>query len=357
MQRQKKYLVIASFLAILSILVISYQKGAFCKSMDSKKISTIFAIKDTSVVTKIFIADMFGEKVLLAKTKEGWMVDYSKQASPLKIKDLLVTIAAIRVAQPIAKPAQRSIIEMLAVSSTKVEIYETKPLFKLFGYHCFNKERLAKTYYLGDATQNNLGSFASIEGMPDPYIVYKPGFRGYITPQFSPKSIDWYSKRIFSTKLTHIQKASFLDIKNTENSFCVEKTGTRTFALFDFQNNVVSDYDTTRIINMLSEFREKYYEMYLPNISNSLKDSILSLYCFKVVSVTDINNQTTTMKVYYLFNTGSLYEDDELIDNSYAEINKDRCYATFNEDTSEIYTVQLFQFERQFQPFSYFFKK
>jgi len=357
MKRQKIYLVIASLLAILAILAIVYKRGGFNKSMNTEKLFTIFAIKDTSDVTKIFMANMFEDKVLLTKTSEGWFVDNQKPAADYKIRDLLATMVSIRIAQPIAKNAQNSIIQLLSVSSTKVEIYETKPLFRLFGHPFFIKERLSKTYYLGDATQTSLGSYASIEGFPDPYIIYQPGFRGYVTPQFSPKAIDWYSTRIFSTKLTQIQDASFIDLENPENSFFVSKSGARTFTLYDASKNEVSHYDTTLLINMLSEFRERYYEMFVYNMTQSEKDSIIQYNLFKTISVTDINNNKTKMNLYYFFDEGDLYEDDQLIEEEYQEINKDRFYATFNDNKDEIFTIQFLQFARQLQPLSYYLKQ
>jgi len=357
MKRQKVLLIFAVFLAILSIFAIAYKRGAFNKSMKTNNLSNIFAIKDTTDITKIFMANMFEDKVLLTKTSNGWMVDNFKPAATHKIKDLLNTMTSIRVAQPIAKNAQNSIIQILTVSSTKVEIYETKPLFKLFGHPFFTKERLLKTYYLGDATQNSLGSYASIDGMPEPYIVYKPGFRGYVTPLFSPRPIDWYSPLVFSTKLTQIQNASFIDDENPENSFFVDKSGPRTFTLLDANKNIVNNYDTVLLINMLSEFRERYYELFLHKMRESLKDSIIQANYFKTISVTDIKDQTTTLDLYFFIDEGELYEDDELIEDIYYDVRKDRYYAVINKNTDELYTVQFLQYIRQLQPLSYYLRK
>jgi len=357
MKKQKVYLIFATVLAIVAILAIVYKRGGFNKSMNYKNLSTVFAIKDTADVTKVFMADMFGEKVLLTKTSGGWTVDNRKPAAEDKIKDLLITMFAVRIAQPIAKNAQNSIIQMLAVSSIKVEVYETKPLFQLFGHPFLKKERLSKTYYLGDATQNNLGSYALLEGMSTPYIIYKPGFRGFITPLFSTSPIAWYSQRTFNTKLTQIKTASFIDKENVENSFFVEKSGPRTFTLFDSHKNELVNCDTTLIINMLSEFRERYYEKFLPDMEQSLKDSIIQSNFFKSISVTDVNDKTTTIYLYHIIDKGSLYQDDQLIEEEYSEINRERCYATFNDNIDEFYTVQFIQYLRQIQPLSYFIKQ
>jgi len=357
MKRQKIYVVIACILAVLSILAIVYKKGGFNKSMNSTKLYTAYAIIDTSTITRVFMADMFGRKVLLTREENGWMVDRHKPAASYKIRDLLITMNSIRVAKPIAKSGQQSILDMLAVSSTKVEIYETKPLFTLFEKPFFTRERLIKTYFLGDATPTSLASYALLEGMDYPCEVHKPGFRGYVTPQFVPDPIEWYSQLVFSTKLTRIQTASFIDIENSENSFFVEKAGPRTFNLYDSYKNLVSNYDTLMLIDMLSEFRERNYEVFIPNMPQTTKDSILQFNLFKIISVTDVNKKTTTMKLYHFIEWGDLFENEILMEENVPDYNKDRCYATFNDNTDEIFTVQFFQFDRQIQPLSYYLLK
>ena len=356
MKKQKLYVIIACLLAVLSVLAIVYKSGSLSKEK-VKFSSTIFAVEDTAAVTRIFLADMFQNRALLSRTETGWLVDNEKPASQIRIRELLATLNSLRVAQPVAKAAHNSTIQMLATSATKVEVYAKKPLFKLFGKPFFAKERLIKTYFLGDATQNSLGSFAILDGLQEPCIIYMPGFRGYVTPQFSPNPVEWYSHLIFDTKLTRIQTATFIDLEKPQNSFSVEKSGARMFTLFDAHKNVIQDYDTTRLIHMLSEFRERNYEQFLPKISPTLKDSIIQFNLFKTISVTDVDGKTTTMKLYHQIETGELYEDGDLVSEVYQEFNRDRCYATFNNNLDEIYTVQYFHFDRQFQPLSYYLKK
>ena len=354
MKKQNKYFIVALLLTILAVVAIVYKKGGFQKSLDYEKLSTAFAVQNTDAITRIFIANMFGNKVLLSSTEEGWIVDQQKPADMSKINDMLAILNAIQVAQPVAKPAQQSTIQRLSVNAIKVEIFAMEPLFSIFGHPFFIKERLIKTYFFGDATPTNLGSYALLEGMDEPYIIYKPGFRGYITPTFSPTPVDWYSPQIFGTKLTQIQKASFIDIENPTNSFYVEKSGARSFSLFDFQKNLVINYDTTLLINMLSEFRERNYERMLSDISQSEKDSILQLGYYKEISVTDVDNQTTTMKLYHMIDEGTLYQDDVVIEAKATQINKNRCYIIMNENTDEIFTIQFYHIDRQIQPLSYY---
>jgi len=356
MKKQKIYAIVAVILAFFATFIIVYERGGFKKSYYSKSISHAFAIKDTSTITKVFMADMHGSKVLLTKEPQGWVVDNHKAASAPKVNDMLVTLTAIRIAQPIAKQSQGGIIQMLSVKSTKVEVYETKPLFTLLGIPFFVKERLLKTYFFGEATPVNLGSYALLEGMSEPFIIYRPGFRGYVSPEFLPYPKDWYSHRIFDTKLTRIQNVSFVDLENPENSFFVEKSGPRSFTVFDHHKKMISNYDTLLLITMLSEFRNLNYETYLKSIRPSLKDSIVETNGFRIISLTDVDNKTTTLRFFHRITIGELYEDGDLINDVYHEYSQDNAYAIINENPDEIYTVQFFQFERQIQPLSYFLK-
>jgi hypothetical protein len=63
------------------------------------------------------------------------------------------------------------------------------------------------------------------------------------------------------------------------------------------------------------------------------------------------------MKLYYQITVGELYENDDLVDEIYRNFSKDNAYATINDNTDDIYSVQYYQFDRQLQPLSYFLKK
>ena len=99
--------------------------------------STLFAVKDTNNITKIFIADMNGEYTLLVRHEDGWYVQDSIKAMPEKVNELLSTIRNISLQQTVAKTAQSNINKMMSVNAVKVEIYQNAPKFKIFGIPFF----------------------------------------------------------------------------------------------------------------------------------------------------------------------------------------------------------------------------
>jgi hypothetical protein len=348
------YAVIAGVLILFSLFIVLYENRIFKKPAIA---ADMFAVKDTSAVTKIFMADMSGNTVLLKKTPQGWMINDSIFAMQEKVKDLLGIMKNLMIRELVSKKAHSNINAMLAVGAIKVEIYEFKPKFSLFGIKFQEKERLSKVYYMGSATPDNLGNYAAMEGLAEPCILYKPGFRGFVTPQFSPLEYEWYSHKIFDTKLTRIQKLQIIDYENPTESFSVEKTGPRFFTLLNESNHPIMNYDTTKLIDMLSEFRNKNYESIALHISQGRKDSILQENHFRQIVLTDVEGTTTTLDMYRLLDV-ELIENGETnsIVNVKNALNEDRFYAVLNGNMKTLYKMQYQHFERQIQPLSYFLK-
>ena len=212
---------------------------------------------------------------------------------------------------------------MLSTQAIKVEIYQIVPKFRIFGISFFTKERLTKTYYMGPATMDNMSNYALLEGMNEPYVVSIPGFRGFVTPQFSPFATDWYSHTLFQTKLTRIQSVQSIDIENPIESFLIKKEGARFFSMFDYQNNHISDYDTTKVIDMLSEFRERNYLSISTSLTNSEKDSVFKNNLFKIIILTDVDGKKTELKLYRLLQLVQEMQGDENVGDPMMAINKD----------------------------------
>jgi hypothetical protein len=260
----------------------------------------------------------------------------------------------LRVVQPVSHNSIDNITKMMAVGSVKVEIYGRIPLFTLFKKDFFVKERKFMTYYMGPATQSNIGNFAIMEGHEDmPCIVYIPGFRGFVTPRYSPFAQEWYSHRLFQTKLTRIQEVIITDYEHPYESFRVEKTGPRFFNLYDASNTLISQYDTTKIINFMADFREKNYEN-LANVSPSERDSIIENNLYKSIQVIDVNGNKTTLFLYKMMGSNESLDELDHIEEVEVCYNRDRCYATLNDDKQQLFTVQYYHFDRLLQPLSYF---
>ena len=343
--------------AVAGLFLILSKSGAIGKN---KITSELFAVKDTNNITKIFIADMTGLNSLLVRHDDGWYVQDSVKAMPQKVNDLLATIHNITLQQVVAKTAQSNINKMMSVNAIKVEIYQNAPKFKLFGIPFFTKERNVKTYYMGPATMDNVSNFAILEGFDEPCIVHIPGFRGFLTPFYAYNPVEWYNCDLFDTKITRIQSLLVEDFEHPEESFYVEKSGTRFFSLYNYKNEQIMDYDTVKLLDMLSEYRDKNYEIYISNMPNSTKDSIIRFNHFKTITLTDVDGKKTTLDMFRKLEPDPYYLDAIIggVEREENEpYNRDKFYAVLNGDASHLVQCQYFHFDRQIQPLSYFLKQ
>jgi hypothetical protein len=357
MNKKTIYIILAAVLILGCLLLVLAKTGTIGKKQPS---ADLFAVKDTNNITKIFIADMNGEYSLLVRHDDGWYVQDSVKAMSAKVNDLLSTIHNVELQQTVAKTAQSNINKMMSVNAIKVEIYQNAPKFRIFGIPFFTKERKVKTYYMGPSTMDNIANFAILEGFDEPCIVHIPGFRGFLTPFYAFKPVDWYSCDLFSTKITRIQSLMVEDFENPENSYYVEKSGPRFFNLYNVHNELIADYDTARLLDMLSEYRDKNYEMFISGISKDEKDSILKNNHFKTITLTDVNGEKTTLDMYRKLEIDPYYLDAIVGGGVRAEdepYNRDRFYAILNGNTNNLLQCQYYHFDRQNQPLSYFLKQ
>ena len=357
MKKKTIYIILAAVLLVGCLFLILAKTGTIGKR---EPMSDIFAVKDTNNITKIFIADMNGEYSLLTRRDDGWYVQDSVKAMTVKVNDLLSTIHNITLRQTVAKTAQSNINKMMSVNAVKVEIYQKAPKFKLFGIPFFTKERNVKTYYMGPSTMDNVANYAILEGFDEPCIVHIPGFRGFLTPFYAFNPVDWYSCDLFSTKITRIQSLLVEDFENPEESFYVEKSGPRFFNLYNIHKELIADYDTAKLLDMLAEYRDKNYEVYVMGMSDAAKDSILRYNHFKTITLTDVNGEKTTLDMYRKLEPDPYYLD-AIIGREDVEqeepYNRDKFYAVLNGNTKDLVQCQYYHFDRQNQPLSNFLKQ
>lgn len=348
MKKNTLYIIIAAALLVAAVVGILFKTGVF-KSNRGYLNYDAFAVKDTASVTKVFLADMQGNYVLLQRSDGGWTVCDSILVKPAVMHEFLTTMSSLTIKQVVPHSGQNTINKVLATGAVKVDVYQLCPKFKLFGIEFGVKERKTKTYYMGPATMDNQSNFALLEGNKDPYIVYIPGFRGFATPIYSTNYADWINHDVFQTKITRIKSVEFIDHENPNESFRIEKTGARFFNVYDSHNQQVLVYDTIKLIDMLSEFRDKNFEDKVITLQPSAIDSIYQQYLFKTIILTDIEGKKTSVDFCHLV----LKEVGE--DGSVQLIpNEDSFYGIINNNRNEIYLFQYFHFDRQIQPLSYF---
>jgi hypothetical protein len=347
MRKNRKYIITVIILAFIAIaLFLTNSKTTFKRALSD------FAIDDTSNVTKIFMSDKNNNNLTLTRIQPGrWLVDNKYPGSKSTIELLLGTMLRLQVKETIPKPAMENILKDLAVFSVKVEIYQWKYRINLFGIiRLFPHEKLSKVYYVGGPIQSNRGSYMIMEHSTVPFVVFLPGLRGFVTPIYSPIEKYWRDYTIFKKMIQQIESVRVEFPSDPENSFEIKNDTNLNIRLISLaENQPVPVFDTLKVMNFLAAFRNINFEALLNDMDSHRKDSILATTPYCIISLTDKNYITNTIKT---FRKGAAPgEMNEL--GKPAPFDLDRLYALVN-DGRDFTLIQYFVFDKILRTKSFF---
>jgi len=348
MKKNRIILIITIILAAIAFFFIY----TTTKSTISKSHSD-FAIEDTSTVTKIFLTDKSNNKVVLVKNSPGsWSVNSKYPASNDQMGIFLKTLTKLEVKSPVAKAARNNVIRRLSSIAVKAEIYQTVYRIDFWGIKLFPHEKLVKTYYVGDATQNNLGTYMLLEDSDEPFIMHIPGFRGFLNSRYSTLEKDWRDHSIVSIEISNIKSVKLEFPSSPDSSYLVENTGNTRFTLTALKSNSqVPDYDTLKLLESLSAFRDIRFESLITDLKLHNRDSIIKTAPFHVLTITDLSGKSTVIKTFHK----SPPSDQEELNGVIAKYDLDRLYIWFN-DGKDFALAQFYVFDEILKPLSGFIK-
>jgi hypothetical protein len=349
MKKNKTIFIAFLLLALITLMLwLTQSTTTFRRSLSD------FKLNDSSNVTKIFMADKNNNSVTLTRKSPGrWMVNDKYPAQNNSIDMLLKTMVEIEVQQPVAKAAHNNIVKELAVNAVKVEIYQQGYRIDLFGIiHWFPREKLTKVYYVGNATQNNLGCFMLMQDSSEPFVVFLPGFRGFVTPRYSPMEKYWRDYNIFRKSIPEISAVKVEIPSTPDYSFEVKNNGKNKFILLALKNNrEVMNYDTLKLLNFLSGFRNLNYEALLNDMDKARKDSILRSQPFVIITLTDTAGVRKTILTYHKKGPAGQVDPH----GNPLPFDLDRLYASVN-DGQDFTLIQYFTFDKVLRPLPFFMK-
>ena len=349
MKKNKILILLILLLVILAAVFVIGNKNSTLKDSESG-----FAVNDTATITKIFIADMNVDAVLLERNSAGWVLDGKHVANTRMVDVLLETLKRIKVKSPVSLASRDNVLRRLSTIGIKVEVYQNVYRINLFDkIKLFEHEKLTRVFYVGDHTQDNLGTYMLMEDADNPYIVYLPHFRGFLSMRFSPRPDDWKSHVIFHHKLANIKSVSVTHTRKPENSFKVDVSDVLgNYNMTALSGDVkVTNYDTLRLLNFLTSFRDLRYESRLNNLLSPVKiDSVLNSSSLYEISLLDSDNNTTYIK---MFEKKSATPEDTGLPLSQIPTDYDRMYALIN-DEEDFVLIQFYVFDKVLYPLSFY---
>ena len=347
MKKNRLTIIIAAVLVVIAGVLI----------WNNRYLSTIqgeaadFMVWDTATVTKVYLADRNDFESLLERTDQGWTLNGTYKAHSTQVKHLLSTLYKIRIKMPVSVASHDNIVKQLAVNSTKVEIYQMVPRINLFDkVKLFYHEKRTKVFYVGDATKDSSGTFMLKEGADRAYIVYIPGFRGFITTRFTANPDDWRDHTIFHETMADIQSVSVEFGDDAAKGFRIDNTGRHQYKLTRLIDNADLAFDTMKVINLMSSFGDLRFEALFTNsLPQKRIDSIVnSPYLHRVVVTTKDGTQKEMKTFTKLVQLGGTSDPMAV-----GGVDHDRMYGLVNEGR-DLVLIQYYIFDKILKDVHYY---
>jgi len=329
-----KKIVPVLLLLILALVVYYFVSGV---KLGNSSVLSNFSVKDTSSITKIFMADKKGNTILLDRSDgKDWVLNgkYGVNKQPLKI--LLETIESISVKTPVSKGKFETIIRQLAGRSVKVEIYQ-------------GEDKPSKVYYVGHGNQESSGTYMILEGSDVPFLVHIEGFKGYVTPRYFTNEKQWRNTEIFSYDLYDIHQITCQNHVTPSNSFRINlKEGE--YALYDFPGMNKLPMDTAKMLLYSAQYKKIHFEFFVTDSNLTFIDSIKNTTPLFTYEVIDRNNQQRSITTYKIKHKEALTN----MGGELEEYDVDRMYGILNDGS--LVMVQYHVFDPLSPPKRYLLK-
>lgn len=297
-----------------------------------------FAIADTALVDKIYIADKGDKQVLLQRKQNNeWIVNDKYKVRKGAIDLLLETIKRIRPKNPVANAAHNNVVRNMAGNAKKVEIYQK------------GNDEPVKTYYIGGTNLEKNANYMLLDDAEQPYAVHIPGFTGYISGRYILKEIDWRDRTIFALRPEKIKSIKLQYPMEKEKGFQLNVVDNQNFALQSLTGNNAKPIQLkpAAALNYLQAFRFLACEAYLNEYTRT--DSLLRQKKKNILTVELNDGSEQQLDLYYIpVNKRSKTQFDEAGDRVPYDV--DRYYATFN-NNKEIILIQEYVFGKVLNTF------
>jgi len=257
---------------------------------------TDFAVKDTSQVDRIFIAEKNGKTVDLRRTPKGWTVNGTYLAKQHPIGILLKTFLRIEVRSPVPKSAEAMTLRTMGAGGKKVEIYE-------------GGDKPSRIWIVGHATKDHFGTYMVLE-KPDegrssaPFVMAIPGFTGVINTRFHASLDEWRDPAVFKfSDLYNVAKVEVTHPGRTGASYAIENDERGRVRLLDPQGRPLP-FDSVLVKGALLPYQTMNFEYIERSLKPASRDSLITAQPAQIVRVTARGGSTSTARFWYMPYTG-----------------------------------------------------
>jgi len=322
----------------------------------STTIEQNYHMENIATIVKIEIEDKIGNKIVLDKKNDTlWTVNKDYECNQRIMEGFLETLANMRIREAVPKAAVNNVVKSLATSGKVANIYTEDYLINWGFVRLFKRTNLNRTYFVGYETQDRMGTYMLKKGERTPNVMYIPIFRGYISTRFSTTADDWKSHNIFRYKQSEIKQLS-IDIPNQKSqSFALVNNG-KGFDFLDHKGNHINNFDTARVVALLSSFVNMNYESVANNISKEERDTIFNHIPLYVIDIEDKKGEKENMTIYLKPGEDEIEINDPKQGFIISMSDVNRCYALTSK-TKDTLIMQYFTLDNVLHPANYFIRK
>lgn len=325
-----------------------------------------FALENPDLVTKVFISNKSNVNTLLERRGAKWYVNGDRPAFEEAINNMLVITKRLTVRGPVSEGLYNTVVTQLANNSNKVEFYANGYKIDFLGIKLFPTEKKVLSFYVGSSTMDNMGTYMIKENASRPYIVYIPGYKGFLAPYYTSSANIWYSHVIFSQRIPQISTITYVNHEEPEESYRIKNIDSRHFDLSAYPDTSKHfAYDTVLFMDLISSFSDIRYEGALDadKYESFNVDSILRTTPSHEITLVDYEGVASYVKTYRIPLTQEQI-DNVPIDQEIPPYNLDNLYAWIkipimkDENGAPVYNenfvlCQYFSFENILRKLSY----
>lgn len=331
--------VLVLIIATLSYILLKKQNDGH-STLDPEAVN--FKIENPDRVTRIFLTNKLGKKILLDKNEDGtWTLNDSFPAWQKQV-DLLLreTMARLSVKGVVHENARDNVVNQLASLGTKVEIYED------------DKEQPVKEYYVGGTTADLFGTYFWMEGAEDPMILEIPGHSGFVNSRYELNSEYWISRSVFQARSSEIASVQIDYPGKPENSFRITQRNDSIDLSGPVAINRTANAGAIR--SYLNLFEKLNFEGFV-DFPREKRDSITAQQAVAIISLSIKNGKADTL---YIYPKGSYEGMKGLYDNNGNKLahDPDRYYAVWSR-LERLLTIQDYTFNKVLVVYPDFFNR
>ena len=252
-----------------------------------------FAIEDTASITSIFIADKSGEQVTLVKKNDGtWWLKDKFEVRRDAVQLLLKTFKQLELYSTVSDDSYETVLKNLASMGKKVEVYMN------------NKEKPFKTYYIGSATFNRMGTYTVLEKngkLSDvPYVTHVTTENGSIGSRFFTNEGLWRNRAVFTYNPKNIKSIEVRHYNDTVNSFKITHKGDAKFEITNLETKEVFPLATNQGVGYFNSFSNIHYEYLDQKTPKRQMDSIYLSPPRTIITVVNNEGNSHVAKTFFM---------------------------------------------------------